>query len=148
MPLTIQILPSEGYRLVEKHCDCSVSLQFSGWPSSIQCGWLPVRSVIFWFSSQCEPSAPWVLAATQLFFSKFKVGYTFLGLPYFLGNMIHDTQIADHLFDFFLLINGGHAVIGLPNESRQFLSEKLRRFSSFYSAFSSKPFLGSFQMLF
>lgn len=69
------------------------------------------------------------------FFSKFKIGYIFLSFPYFLGNlMIYSTQIADHLFNLFLLLNNGYVVIGLPNESRQFVAEKQRCFPlSFFS---------------
>lgn len=48
--------------------------------------------------------------------------------------MIYSTQIADHLFNLFLLLNNGYVVVGLPNESRQFVAEKQRCFPlSFFS---------------
>lgn len=70
------------------------------------------------------------------FFIKFAVGYTFVSLPYFPGNpLIHKTQIADYLLISFYYRMMGPFVIDFPNEPRQFVTDELRYFFSFFLSF-------------
>lgn len=76
------------------------------------------------------------------FFSKFKVGYTFLSLPYFTrSSLICDNQITDSFLNFLLLLNEGNIVFG-------HLSLIDCGVFPPYFQFFSEPLLGSFQVLF